>query len=80
MNDRFLRIQISVNYSFEFCVPHLFVCIETLSADLLDAYDAEYERIAQLYEKRRPVIEAYEKWLAFWNDFVAFTVSDLSIV
>ncbi|CAF1524054.1 unnamed protein product, partial [Adineta ricciae] len=47
--------------------------LETLSADLLDAYDAEYERVAQLFEKRRPVIEAYEKWLTFWNDFVAFT-------
>ncbi|UJR38308.1 hypothetical protein I4U23_030978 [Adineta vaga] len=46
---------------------------ENLSADLLDAYDAEYERIAQLYEKRRPVIDAYDKWVTFWNDFVAFT-------
>ncbi|CAF1330707.1 unnamed protein product [Adineta steineri] len=46
---------------------------ETLSADLLDAYDAEYERIAQLYQKRKPVIDAYEKWLTFWNDFVTFT-------
>jgi hypothetical protein len=40
----------------------------------LDEYDAEFERICQLYEKRKPVIEAYEKWLSFWNDFVAFTV------
>jgi hypothetical protein len=48
--------------------------IEILSPDLLDAYDAEYERINQLYQKRKPVIDAYEKWLSFWNDFVAFTV------
>lgn len=49
--------------------------IETLSPDILDAYDAEYERIHQLYEKRKPVLDAYEKWLTFWNDFVAFTVN-----
>jgi len=48
--------------------------IENLSADLLDAYDAEYERINQLYEQRKPILDAYEKWLTFWNDFVAFTV------
>ena len=52
----------------------MFVSIETLSSDLLDTYDAEYERICQLYEKRKPVIDAYEKWLSFWNDFVVFTV------
>lgn len=50
------------------------VCLDTLSADLLDAYDAEYERVAHLYEQRKPVIDAYDKWLTFWNDFVAFTV------
>jgi hypothetical protein len=47
---------------------------EILSPDLLDAYDAEYERIYQLYQKRKPVLDAYEKWLSFWNDFVDFTV------
>ena len=51
-----------------------FMLLETLSPDLLDAYDAEFERILQLYEKRKPVIDAYEKWLSFWNDFVSFTV------
>lgn len=46
---------------------------ESLSADLLDGYDAEYERVNQLYERRKPILDAYEKWLTFWNDFVAFT-------
>ncbi|CAF2666978.1 unnamed protein product [Rotaria sp. Silwood2] len=46
---------------------------QTLSPDILDAYDVEYERISQLYEKRKPIIDAYEKWLSFWNDFVSFT-------
>lgn len=53
----------------------LWIEIETLSPELLDAYDAEYERIHQLYEKRKSVLDAYEKWLTFWNDFVAFTVN-----
>jgi hypothetical protein len=52
----------------------ILISIETLSPDLLDAYDAEFERISQLYEKRKPVLDAYHKWLSFWNDFVAFTV------
>ncbi len=52
----------------------MFIKIETLSPDLLDAYDAEYDRISQVYEKRKPVLDAYEKWLSFWNDFVVFTV------
>ncbi len=51
-----------------------FISLEILSPDLLDAYDAEFERILQLYEKRKPVLDAYEKWLSFWNDFIAFTV------
>ncbi|CAF1037891.1 unnamed protein product [Rotaria magnacalcarata] len=46
---------------------------ETLTPDILDAYDAEYERISQFYEKRKPILDAYEKWLSFWHDFVAFT-------
>ncbi|CAF0869418.1 unnamed protein product [Rotaria sordida] len=46
---------------------------QTLSSDILDAYDAEYERINQLHEKRKPIVDAYEKWLSFWNDFVVFT-------
>ncbi|CAF5066790.1 unnamed protein product [Rotaria sp. Silwood1] len=46
---------------------------QILSPDILDAYDTEYERINQLYEKRKPILDAYEKWLSFWNDFVAFT-------
>ncbi|UJR07856.1 hypothetical protein I4U23_012139 [Adineta vaga] len=46
---------------------------ETLSPELLDAYDAEYERMSQLYEKRKPVLDAYHKWLSFWNEFVVFT-------
>ncbi|CAF3117056.1 unnamed protein product [Rotaria sp. Silwood2] len=46
---------------------------ENLSSDLLDAYDAELERISQLYKKRQPVLDAYNKWLSFWNEFVAFT-------
>jgi hypothetical protein len=57
-----------------FVYLNFFLSIETLSPDLLDAYDAEYERICQLYEKRKPVLDAYNKWLSFWNDFVAFTV------
>ncbi|CAF0861300.1 unnamed protein product [Adineta steineri] len=45
---------------------------ETLSPELLDAYDAEYERILQLYEKRKPILDAYNKWFSFWEEFVAF--------
>ncbi|CAF0804466.1 unnamed protein product [Rotaria sordida] len=45
---------------------------ENLSLDLFDAYDIELERISQLYKKRQPVLDAYNKWLSFWNEFVAF--------
>lgn len=48
---------------------------EPLSADLLDWYDAEFERLSALYEKRKPILDAYEKWLRFWNEFVAFQKS-----
>lgn len=63
------KIKFKLKYSYFF-----FVSIENLSADLLDEYDAEYERIYQIYEKRKPILDAYEKWLTFWNEFVAFTV------
>ncbi|CAF1260531.1 unnamed protein product [Adineta ricciae] len=46
---------------------------ETLSPELLDAYDTEYERVSELYENRKQVLDAYHKWLSFWNDFVTFT-------
>ncbi|CAF4969469.1 unnamed protein product [Rotaria sp. Silwood1] len=46
---------------------------ENISSDLLDAYDTEFERITQLYKKRQPVLDAYNKWFSFWNEFVAFT-------
>ena len=49
--------------------------LDSLSSDLLDAYDAHFERMSQLYEQRKPLLDAYEKWLAFCNDFLAFTVS-----
>lgn len=47
---------------------------EKLTADLLDVYDTEYERIRQLYEKRKPMLDAFEKWAEFWKEFVEFTV------
>ncbi|CAM4874743.1 unnamed protein product [Rotaria socialis] len=46
---------------------------ENLSSELLDAYDTELERITQLYKKRQPVLDAYDRWLSFWNEFVLFT-------
>ena len=49
--------------------------LESLSSHLLDAYDAHFERMSQLYEQRKPILDAYDKWLAFCNDFAAFTVS-----
>ena len=52
-----------------------------ITADLLDAYDAEYERISQLYQRRQPVLDAFDKWNSFWNEYVAFTVRlSLSLV
>lgn len=45
-----------------------------ITADLLDAYDAEYERLSQLYQRRQPVLDAFDKWNSFWNEYVAFTV------
>lgn len=65
--------------TFFFLIIFLFR-IETLTPEILDAYDAEYERINQLYEKRKPILDAYEKWLSFWNDFVAFTVHYFDVV
>ena len=50
------------------------ICVEPLTPELLDVYDAEYDRILQLYEKRRPVLDAFNKWFSYWNDFVAFMV------
>jgi len=48
---------------------------EQLSPELLDRYDNELIRIEELYEIRKPILDVYNKWFSFWNDYMAFEKS-----
>lgn len=76
VNERATFDRLDFGWTFSPVIfPFSFSLSETLSSDLLDAYDAEYDRLFQFYQKRKPVLDAYEKWHSFWKDYLVFTVS-----
>ena len=48
--------------------------LEPLTSELLDEYESELKRLLILFNDRQPVLNAFDKWFSFWNEFLQFNV------
>lgn len=48
--------------------------LENITPDTLDQCDREYDRLDDLYRRRKPVLDAYEQWKILAQQYAEFQV------